>query len=294
DAKGGLHAYNAIKEEIVRLTSSLAAGTLFNVVVFDSTQSRIDQFQPGLVAATPQNVERLRTWFDPINRDPRNLGVRRDSAKPTNVIDHPVGQMIADNSFYQNAQPRLTNVILEQNVDLVYIITSEWRGFSRLRREPNDREKADWERRRQTSAYRNQLARYEEEQPELRRKVAEAEARENAARAARGQPPRVWRHGWVHEKARHYGIEYTPNPEWQYQFFEEPRVVESYFRQFLQQEYREKNRPIPRFNIIMFLSENEEFSRDDQDRLRSFLRYFRNGRFRELRGLAAIESSRGG
>jgi len=73
-------------------------------------------------------------------------------------------------------------------------------------------------------------------------------------------------------------------------YHEPGRNVEEYFRQVILQEYRRKGRTVPRINMIQLLAEDAQVNRDEINSIRNSLRHFRNGRVREVRGLAAIRS----
>lgn len=309
DAKGGLHSYNAIKEEIIRLTGELSPGTVFNVLLFESTSNRVERFNSEMLAATPDNVNRFRQWFMPINQNANRIGVRTHNVRPTNTLDNEIGNTIRSYHAQGSPQIALTQVMLEQNADLIYVITSEWAGFSRLRRPPNEREAAAIQRenelinrRRASSEYQRQLQQYNEARQAVARQVHEREMRERADRERRGLPRRIWRTGSLAEKMREYNITMSvehpdrslPPRNAPTAFFFEAREIESYFRNFLRENFRGQNRPIPRINLILFLAEDEQVSRPVVDNIRNYLRMFNNGRFRELRGLAAIQASSGG
>jgi hypothetical protein len=309
DAKGGLNSYNAIKEEIIRLTGDLSPGTVFNVLLFESTSSRVERFNSEMLAATPDNINRFRQWFMPINQTANRIGVRTHNVRPANTSDNEVGNTIRSYHAQGSPQVSLTQVMLEQNADLIYVITSEWGGFTRLRRPPNEREAAAIQRenevisrRRASAEYQRQLQAYNEARQQAARQVHEREVRERADRERRGLPPRIWRSGSLDEKMREYNISIAvehpdrslPPRNAPTTFHLEARQIESYFRDYLRDNFRAENRAIPRINLILFLAEDEQVSRSVVDNIRNYLRMFNNGRFRELRGLAAIQASSGG
>jgi hypothetical protein len=310
DAKGGLFSYNAIKEEIVRLTGTLAPGTVFNVLIFEShgNSRRVNRFSPTMLAATPDNIDRFRKWFMPFNQTIDQLGTRGSNARPSNTLDNAIGKVIA--GYHGQGYPRisLTHVMLEQNADLIYVISSEWSGFSGLRRPPNDRELASilrenelLNRRRATAGFQRDLQLYAAALQAAIEAVNTRETQEAANRKRQGLPPRVWRSNHIVEKFREYNISIdVPHPQSALPprtspttFSFEQREIEAYFREYLGQNFRSKNLPVPRINLILFLAENEDVSRPVLDNIREYLRMFNNGRFRELRGLAAIQASAG-
>jgi hypothetical protein len=92
DSKGGLHSYNAIKEELIRLITGLSPGTLFNVIVFEGTSNRSSAFRPTLVPAIPTNFEALSRWFMPINQRADAIGLGPGNIPIGQALtEHPVG-----------------------------------------------------------------------------------------------------------------------------------------------------------------------------------------------------------
>lgn len=298
DDKGGLHSYNAIKEELVRLLSGLAPGTLYNVMLYEfntRTGARVEAFQPSLVSATPANLERLRQWLMPVNRETSRLGIRSENIKATQYVDTEIGKILSGNAGRINrADPNshyvVTQIALEQNVDLVYVISSEWRGLSDVARPDNDREAAEWERRVNSQPYQRQLAEHMKEREEMTKIVAEREKAENEERRKRGQPPIVFRHGWLDEKMRHFNLSFkTQHPgHHSPQQYIQARQVQNYFNNMIKENYRDKNLSVPRFNFIMFVAENGSLTQAQRNNLRDYTRFFGGGRFNELKGLPAI------
>lgn len=312
DSKGGLYSYNAIKEELIRLINGLSPGTLFNVILFEGTRRPSVLFRPSMVPAIPQNFDAFNRWFMPINQRADQVGLTGTGIPVSRaLVSHPVGQTFAANDERWPPQPWLIQNALEQDADLIYVITANWGGFSNLLRTITERElqqiERDKARLEATSAFQREHAAHMEEKTRLREVIRQREAAEAAERRQRNLPPRVWihnsvdsRHGF-HERRRAYDIPMRnrdPRPAelfWPREspiYRHEPRQVEDYFRNYLRAFYRDQNKPIPRMNVILFLAEDEELSRERVTEIRSFLRHFNNGQMRELRGLAAIQASR--
>lgn len=298
DDKGGMHSYNAIKDELVRLISGLAPGTLYNVMLYEfntADGARIEAFQPSLVTSTPANLERLKQWLLPINREAGKLGVRNRNVKVAQESEQEVGRILAGAERVVrpdiNSHYIVTQAVLEQNVDLVYIITSEWRGFSNLARPDTAREAADWERRINSAQYKRQLEEHNKERKEMTERVAQMEKTLNEERRQRGQPPIVFRHGWLEEKMNYFKLSFkTGHPGHRPQNYMDSRNVQSYFNNELKERYRDKNLAVPRVNFIMFMAENGSLSNDQRKNVRDYARFFGGGRFRELKGLPEIRA----
>lgn len=299
DDKGGLHSYKAIKDELTRLIGDLSPGTLYNVMLYEfnvQSGARVEAFQPSLVSATPANLERLKQWLAPINRSTNNLGVRRESIRATRAGDSDIGKILANtagkiNRPDLNSHYMVTQIALEQNVDLVYVISSEWRGFSGLARPDSEREAANWERTINSSSYQRQMAEHRAELQEMREVVAQRERAENEERRKKGQPPIVWRHGYLTEKMRYFKLALktrSPGSHSPQQYIP-ARQMQSHFTDFIKENYLDKNLNAPRFNFIMLVAENGSLSQDQRNNLRDYTRFFGGGRFNELKGLPAIQ-----
>lgn len=77
--KGGFEAFNIIREEIMKLVSSLSPNTEFGVVLFDSDADnggRISPFERELLPATSANKIRFLEWIKNLNTDTEKLGLK--------------------------------------------------------------------------------------------------------------------------------------------------------------------------------------------------------------------------
>lgn len=290
DDMGGLWSYQAIKDEIVRLVGGLAPGALFNVIIFHGQNGRAQALSEDLLAATPENVEKLKKWIEPINQDVAVAGRIRPNIKPEKFTDTPVGAALADPAYsWGNGRMMITQIALEQNVDLVYIITSEWGGFQRIRRSPTEEEKAAWERKTSDPQYQRQLKAHLEEVAELDKRLEQRKKQIDAQRKQKGLPPRVWPGRAQLFKEFNIKVQ-NEHPGYEPTYFIEQRDVENYFKAVVDELYRKQNLTEPRINVIIFMAEDAELERETVQELRGFTRFFRNGRYRELKGRAAIES----
>lgn len=295
DKKGGLNSYRVIKDEITDMVGNLSAGTLFNVMIVDRRKSKI--FKPQLVPAGQEVHQELIGWMRPINADANNPGLEsvRGSVreKLAALPDHPIHQDLGWSGYRVNETAFITQVALEQNVDAIFMIFGYHRGFERVRRKPTEREDADWERTTSRSSYQKQLAEHREEVPLMRKRVQEKLAEINAERAKKGQPPRVLdqRHG-IYTQARELNLEWeTPHPGWQPHDYREPRDIERYFDDIIEELYEAEGGEKPSVNVVLFLAGDEEMRRDWEDQLDDYVDFF-GGDYRIIRGLDEIMSSR--
>ena len=294
DNRGGLWSYQAIKDEVARLCGSLAPGTLFNVIMFEQTRGRAQTFQPNLVSATPTNVDKLTTWLQSFNVSKDKVGVPKPNIGITQNTDTEIGAALKATTW-RSGRFKIAQIALEHNIDLVYIITSEWAGFDRLRRLLTPEERAAWNRKVNSPEYQEQMRLHREERkindPIVERKKEALDKQ----RASRGLPPKIWRHGYwegYRDALREFGMkEKHPHPGHEPVHHVDERAVTRYFKDIVKKLYIDKKLREPKFNVILFIAEDEEVDADKKKRLREFTRFFRNGRYRELKGAKAIKAN---
>jgi hypothetical protein len=191
DNKGGIDAYEIIKNEAERLIAGLPPGTLFNVFFTDS-DNRVQMFSNTLVAATPATKESVARWIRPINTD--RTGQRVASV---NFIQGGHRWRLTQESIIPNVGSRGMLFALEAafslRADTIFLITAGWppirdnwsdADFQRIREEWRQRQLSNQRIAREYEAWRE------------RERAMQAEARrifdaENQRRMARGQPARV-------------------------------------------------------------------------------------------------------
>ena len=74
DEIGGIPAYTIIKNELVKLISSLPPTALFNLIVYDRREARA--FSKERTAATDGNVESFKKWIEPLNAFKEKYGFK--------------------------------------------------------------------------------------------------------------------------------------------------------------------------------------------------------------------------
>ena len=72
--KGGFQAFTIIRDEIMRLVSTLSPSTEFDVVLFE--RGGVRQFSDKLMPGTVENKTKFFAWIKPVNSNMDNLGVR--------------------------------------------------------------------------------------------------------------------------------------------------------------------------------------------------------------------------
>jgi hypothetical protein len=198
DTKGGIDAYEIIKNEAERLFAGLPPGTLFNIFFTDRRNS-VHLFSDSFVAATPSSKEAIMNWIRPINTD--RTGQRVASV---NFIAGGHRWRVGEDSIIRNIESRGILYALEAafslKADTIFLIVAGWppiRGQEGQGRGPEAA--AEW-RRIQEEWRQRQLANpriareYEAWRERQRTMNAEAQRifdEENARRMARGEAARV-------------------------------------------------------------------------------------------------------
>ncbi|WPJ96180.1 hypothetical protein SH580_00505 [Coraliomargarita algicola] len=289
DAKGGLNSYRVIKDEISTMVSNLSTGTLFNVVFFND--GKLKFFKPRPVPAGDEVTQELITWIAPINADFNKLGL--PGAKSQKLTTFPEDNLIQDqiprhqwHSGNENAY--LAQVFLEQSIDAIFIITGRHTGFQSIRRSPTQRENEEWARHTSKAGYQKALAKYKEERPQAVKKAQEALAKENAERKKKGLPPRILDGGDIvgHMKIR---ME-NRHPGRQPVYHIDGDKIRRYFRELTKVLYDDQGSTPPSINVVLFLAGDEKFSKDKEDALKDYTRFF-DGKYRIIRGLNEIKSA---
>ena len=294
DKKGGLNSYQVIKDEITDMVGNLSAGTLFNVMLHDRNKTML--FKPRLASAGADVHQQLIQWITPINSNANNPGLEgvRGAARPDlpTLADDPVNDALPI-SFRGNDTGFITQTALEQGIDAVFFITGYHQGFEAVRRKMNDKEQKDWDKKISDRKYIKQLAEHKLEVPQMESRIKAELAKQNAERAKQGMPPRVLdrRHG-VYTAVQEMGMEWevwhpghTPNP------LVDPRDVARYFKQLNQVLYDDQDRPIPSLNVVLFLADDEAFSKQAEKQLKDYVRFY-GGKSRIIRGEKEIKNAR--
>ena len=296
DEKGGLNSYRVIKDEISDMVGNLSAGTLFNVMLQDIR--RIKLFKPQLVPAGAEVQQELVQWIAAVNANATIPGLEGVSGAVIPKLKALAGsEMQAAVSWGHggNNTAFMTQVALEQSADAIFMVTGYHRGFGNVVAPPSEKQLAEWEKYKSTRDYQEKLAAFHQEEPEMKQRVANELAKINKARANKGQPPRVLaRHsndvrGTAHElelKWKH------PHPGGGPGHTDvEPRHVEKYFKQVMEQLYLNREQQPPSLNVVLFLAGDETYEKRWQDELKSYVRFFR-GKSRIIRGENEIKSAR--
>lgn len=275
DQKGGMRAYEIIKEEMVDIVKNLGPATLFNVILYEY-RARVTAFRPELVAATPTHKEAFVRWIEPLNADFSNLGARIGDVYELQAPFPPIGDEI-------QFEWRAFHAAMEMQVDTVFFVGGSW-NERMMRPYPEDYDR---------EAYRRSQGWDEEKQKAWEAAVQRARDwldRENAERAKRGMEPMVVQ--FIHTVVRNNLNDSTPAPPDRPREYWELDDLMSHFRRLAIQLYPgEANRP-PSFNLILFRGKDEGWTREQENQVRGFVQRNR-GTHRVLEGLEAIETVTG-
>lgn len=296
DEKGGLNSYRVIKDEISFMVSNLSPGTLFNVIFYD--HRRFKFFKPKLVPTGVEVSEELSRWFLGINRDAENIGL----ANIPGVFVPKLGTF-EKNDIQEylewwnghNYTAYVTAVALEQDADAIFMITGRHQGIGKIVAPPTEKQLQDWENQKNSEEFKQQLAKYEAEEPEMRRKIQRELEKINADRAKKGQPPRVLKGGGndVRGNASELGLVWkNPHPPGGPGHRDiSPLKVTRYFKDLLERRYTERGVMAPSVNVVLFLAADEVFLDSWQVQLDEYARFFK-GKRRIIRGESEIKSAR--
>ncbi|MFQ3225030.1 MAG: hypothetical protein ACI8Z5_001284 [Lentimonas sp.] len=275
-----------IKDEITDMEGNLSAGTLYNVMLQDRNKTML--FKPQLVPVGAESHQQLISWVSPINSDADNPGLEGVSGAARfelkTLAEDPVNDALPI-SFRGNDTGFVTQIALEQSVDAIFFITGYHRGFESVRRRMTDKEQKDWDKKISDRKYQQQLAEHQIEVPKMEARIKAEMAKINADRAKKRVPPRVLdrRHG-VDSASNELGVDWdvrhpghTPYPE-----YNEKEILR-YFTRLNKILYSDLDQPVPSVNVVLFLAKDELFAKEDESRLRDYVRFYR-GKHRVIRG----------
>ena len=194
DEVGGMRAYTIIKEELARIIEGLSPTTLFNLVVFEH-HSAVALF-PRMVPATRENVAKVEKWLESLNKVSAGMGATSYGTKTIGKGGTPLPMTgeLARGDIKKEALLHWSRPAAEamaQQADAVFILTGWWGVLREVRGkfpEWSESSRKRWE--------------------EKIREGEELHKKENAKRAANGDPPQVIRDN------NHLIIEYFGEANW--------------------------------------------------------------------------------
>lgn len=300
DEKGGLNSYRVIKDEVADMVGNLSTGTLFNVMLVDN--GKVKFFKPRLVPSGSNATQELVNWLAPVNSSLDSLGVSSSAERIALETDLEAYPKYREGLMTWSMYAGLNQLLLEQNVDAVFMIMGNHDGLGRIRLHPSDEEAARVQALRQKQMSDPKVkAMFEAnraEYPKMQARVKAAHEAENKKRAARGQPPKVLS-GDLRVDAREFGLKWK-NPidldslgvelARQDPIWVEPRKVSRYFDDLVEKLYLSKGGQPPSMNVILFLAGDEPLHDNKKNSIEDFVKRFK-GKMRVLRGLNEITSA---
>lgn len=270
DSKGGIPAYDKVKEDIEKMLAGLNRTTAFNIVLFEG--KKIASFREELVAATPSNVRQAVEWIAPVNKVYEELGIRAEyTTAPIKEGVEPIP--VDDLVHYTKALQRT----LEMDVNTVFLLTSGWVHFHK----PLEG--------RELEKYYRDYKWTEKDEAAWVEAVKRAQAwldKENAARRSKGVPQRVIR-DW-HEIVAELepGIRRKPGPGYTME------EIEEQIKNAKELYYRVANKKKPALNIVWFIGDDEEPSITVDTHFKN-LTQRDGGKMRVLKGLSGLKNVTG-
>lgn len=272
DPKGGIPAYEIVKQEIANMIGKFDVSTAYNVLMFD--HFHLSAFSEKLVPATTSNIEKVRDWLYPVNREFEKIGLaainypRLKAAQEIEPIRSRLlqGYMLA------------IQYALESDVDTVFIITSGWRHMAR------------YETKEELAEYLKDMRWTEKNEKEWQEAVVKAQTwlkEENEKRKAKGIPQRVIRS--IHEVVNELNINVRHKPGPNIEAEEREKQVINAIRAI----YSSQNKTKPQINFVLFVGKDEK-TVPMQAHFEEIASRARGGKVRILQGMAALKNVTGG
>lgn len=289
DEKGGMTAYDKVKNEVAAMLASLNRGTHFNVLLYQG--KNLVAFREKPVPGLPSNLRLAIEWMDPLNRDYERLGLGRsfgESLNVTDVEDLPIRS--ADVSHYTKA----IQLALEWRVSAVFCISN---GYARMNRSPTEEMLKKMAENPPTPGTPGTVN--PGEAKAWQSAVAKTRAwlqKENAARAEKGISPKVVTNfnGLVREitgatpPRRTGGTPASGGAQMPNLPPVTPEEIEFQVKKLVDLNYKKESREEPSVHMVLFLAEDEDIG-EMEGHFKNLVRKNR-GKLKILNGLAALEN----
>lgn len=271
DPKGGIPAYQIVKEEIASMIGKFGVSTAFNVLMFD--HFHLSAFSEKLVPGTTANVNAMKDWLYPVNREFEKIGLAAMKYPPLKAAQEiePIRKNLLQG--YMLA----IQYALESDVDTVFIITSGWRHMAR------------WETKEEYEKYLKDVRWTERDEKAWLEAVAKAQAwlkEENEKRKAKGIPQRVIRS--IGEIVAEMGIKVRHKPGPNIDAEEREKQVINAIRAI----YSSQGKTKPQINFVLFVGKDEK-NIPMQEHFEEIASRARGGKVRVLQGMAALKNVTG-
>jgi hypothetical protein len=290
DEKGGMSAYNKVKDEVGIMLANLNRGTQFNLLLYEGGD--LVAFRPELVPGQPSNLRLAIEWLDPLNRDYGALGLNGDFGTPLEVSgsdDLPIAA--TDVAHYTKAVQKA----LEWQASAIFCISAGYRGMARSPTPEMLKKMAEMPRR-------NPGTIDPREQEAWQKAVAETRKwleKENAARREKGLDPKVVinftqlvREVTGATPPQRRGGDEGGGPTMPTMPPITPEDIERQIERLVKRHFKSQGLEEPSLHMVLFVGEDEEIEDTDEDHFRTLTRRNR-GKLKILRGLAALKNVTG-
>ena len=286
DEKGGMSAYNKVKDEVGIMLANLNRGTHFNLLLYQGDE--LVAFRSEMVPGLPSNLRQAIEWLDPLNRDYEALGLRGDFGTPMEVSKNDTLPIAAvDVAHYTKAVQKA----LEWQASAIFCITAGYRGMDR---EPTP-EMLEKIAKMPPASPGTVDPREQEAWQKAVAKTREWLAKENEARREKGLDPKVVTNfnqlvrevtGATPPQRRGIDSPIPSMPD------VTPEDIERQIDLLVKQQFKEQGHEEPSVHLVLFLGEEEELEDPEEDHFKNLVRKNR-GKLKILRGLAALKNVTG-
>ena len=287
DEKGGMTAYDKVKNEVSIMLANLNRGTHFNILIYQG--KKLVAFREKPVPGLPSNLRKAIEWMGPLNKDYEALGLRNEFGPSITVADVEGLPILAvDNAFYTKAIQKA----LEWRVSAVFCISN---GYGQMNRSLTPEMRKKMAENPETPGTPGKIN--PAEAKAWRDAVAKTKAwlqKENAARREKGISPKVVTNfnalvrqiTGKTQPRQTGGTPATGGAKIKRPLPVTPKEIEEQVKQLVKLNYKEESREEPSVHMVLFLGEDEEIG-DREDHFKDLTRKNR-GKLKILKGLAAL------
>lgn len=290
DEKGGMYAYDKVKNEIGIMLAGLNRGTRFNILLYQG--GRLLAFADEPVVAMPSALRMAVEWLQPLNRDYERLGLGAQEGVAIELAGDIEPIPARDLAHY----PKAIQKAIEWEASAIFCISAGYRTLRRsLTPEEMEAYRKDLERNPGTPGTVDPRDR--EAWNKAQERTREWLQKENAARAEKGLPPKVvLNFGQLVQEITGatppQATGGTPGAQMPGREPYVPEDIEKLIRNAVKQYHRESGVEPPSVHLVAFLGEEEPMDDQTKDHFQNLTRK-NNGKFKLLRGLAALQNVTG-